>query len=95
MQSGIYIKRRFNRCQRPSFAITVEAKFSLSDIINKTKRKRQNPIADPMPWIFDATVVIFLVSFTLKKLVKMHAPIAKTEIMISNTTVNFGEVDLK
>ena len=35
-----------------------------------------------MPWIFDATVVIFLVSFTLKKLVKMHAPIAKTEIMI-------------
>ena len=48
-----------------------------------------------MPWIFDATVVIFLVAFTLKKLVKIHAPIAKTEIMISNTTVNFGEVDLK
>ena len=43
----------------------------------------------------DATVVISLLSFTLKKQVNIQAPIAKTAIKISKVIVNFGDTGLK
>ena len=45
-----------------------------------TNRKSINPITDPMPWILDAVITISFDSFTLKKHVKIQAPIANIAI---------------
>ncbi len=42
-----------------------------------------NPMTDPAPWIFDAVVTMSLDSLTLKKHVKMHAPIANNAVKIT------------
>ena len=50
-----------------------------------TKRNSMNPATDPAPWIIDAAVTTSLVSFTLKKQVKTHAPTAKTAMNATST----------
>lgn len=47
---------------------------------NGTNRKTIKPSAEPAPCILDENVTISLVSFTLKKAVKMQAPIPNTAI---------------
>lgn len=58
-----------------------------------TKRKSVKPKAEPAPWIFDEVVEIVFDSFTLKKHVKMHEPIAKIAIKTIVVVVRIAETE--
>ena len=75
--------------------------FPLSAFLNEriptrsgTNRKSINPITEPAPWIFEATVTCSLDSFTLKKHVKMQAPTAKTAIKTEAVTASAADTML-
>lgn len=52
------------------------------------------PMAEPTPCILEAVVTIFLVSLTLKKHVKIHAPIANTKINTTSVMVIGLDTDI-
>lgn len=76
--------------------IAILLSFILNDKMLRSKgtNKRDiNPKAEPMPWIFQAIVSVFLFWFTLKIPAKIPAPIANTIIKIKIAILNGFEIE--
>lgn len=65
--------------------------YERTEIKGGTSSSNTKPMAEPTPCMLEAVVIVSLLSFTLKKQVKIQAPTAKIAIQIVQIKLNPNE----